>query len=86
MKGMLKWQIFVSWHLMIIRHFLTFMILILHDKNDYTFDGLQDAYDDLMIEFEEKSLKYKGIISKLKVEKEKLLKTKIDLENVVKNM
>ncbi|EOX94258.1 Uncharacterized protein TCM_003816 [Theobroma cacao] len=57
-----------------------------HDENDYSFDELQDAYDDLMFEFEEKMLKYKGIIAKLKVENENLVKTRIKLENNVKNM
>ncbi|EOY21650.1 Uncharacterized protein TCM_013663 [Theobroma cacao] len=57
-----------------------------HNENDYSFDELQDAYDDLMFEFEEKTLKYKGIISNLKVENEKLVKTKIELENMMNGM
>ncbi|EOY08732.1 Uncharacterized protein TCM_023839 [Theobroma cacao] len=33
------------------------------DGNSYSFDELQDAHDDLVFEFEEKTLKYKNIIS-----------------------
>ena len=42
--------------------------------NSYTFDELQDAFDDLVIEFEEMNSKHKKMISKLKVENYLLFK------------
>ncbi|XVF73884.1 hypothetical protein PTKIN_Ptkin13bG0016800 [Pterospermum kingtungense] len=51
-----------------------------NDLNSYTFDELQDAFDELALDFEKMNLRYKKIVSKLNIENEFLMKTKIDLE------
>ena len=50
------------------------------DSNPYTFDELQDAFEELAINFDSMNLRYKKIISKLNVENELLTNAKIDLE------
>ena len=50
------------------------------ESNAYTFDELQDAFEELAIDFETMNMKYKKMIAKLNVENEKLSKVKIDLE------
>ena len=50
------------------------------DSTPYTFDVLQDAFEELAIKFENMDLKQKKMISKFSVENEFLVKTKIDLE------
>ena len=47
----------------------------------YTFDELQDAFEDLVLEFENMRMKYSKMISKLKIKNEILLKTKNELDN-----
>ena len=54
--------------------------------NSYTFDELQDAFDDLAIEFEKMNSKHKKMISKLKIENDLLLKSKIEFENKNKDL
>ena len=49
--------------------------------NSYTFDELQDAFDDLVIEFEEMNSKHEKMISKLRAKNDLLLKSKLVLEN-----
>ncbi|KAL4378862.1 hypothetical protein GQ457_02G023850 [Hibiscus cannabinus] len=51
------------------------------DSNFYSFDELQDAFDELYLEFETMNSKFKKMISKLEVENDFLLKTKLDFEN-----
>ena len=53
------------------------------DLNPYTFDELQDAFEELAIDFESMNLRYKKIISKLNVENELLTNVKIDLEKKI---
>ncbi|XVF58844.1 hypothetical protein PTKIN_Ptkin07bG0098700 [Pterospermum kingtungense] len=50
-----------------------------NDLNSYTFDELQDAFHELALDFEKMNLRYKKIVSKLNIENEFLIKTKIDL-------
>ena len=47
---------------------------------------MQDAFEELAIDFESMNLKYKKMISKLNVENELLSKTKIDLEKIIDGM
>ncbi|KAL4346788.1 hypothetical protein GQ457_17G011520 [Hibiscus cannabinus] len=51
------------------------------ELNSYTFDELQDAFDELFLEFETMNSKFKKMISKLEFENDFLLKTKLDFEN-----
>ncbi|KAL4341205.1 hypothetical protein GQ457_08G025360 [Hibiscus cannabinus] len=51
------------------------------DSNSYSFYELQDAYDELYLELETMISKFKKMISKLEVENDLLLKTKLDFEN-----
>ncbi|KAL4354756.1 hypothetical protein GQ457_06G014340 [Hibiscus cannabinus] len=51
------------------------------DSNSYSLDELQDAFDELYLEFETMNSKFKKMISKLEVENDFLLKTKLDFEN-----
>ena len=44
------------------------------DSTPYTFDELQDAFDELAIDFESMNLRYKKMIFKLNVENELLSK------------
>ncbi|KAL4363059.1 hypothetical protein GQ457_04G019540 [Hibiscus cannabinus] len=46
------------------------------DSNSYSFEELQDAFDELFLEFEIMNSKFKKIISKLECENDFLLKTK----------
>ncbi|XVF61056.1 hypothetical protein PTKIN_Ptkin08bG0098300 [Pterospermum kingtungense] len=50
------------------------------NSNFYSFDELQDAFDELAIDFENMNYKHRNMISKLNIENEFLLKMKIDLE------
>ena len=50
------------------------------DSNVYTFDKLQDAFEELTIDFESMNMKYKKMIVKLNIENEFLSKAKSDLE------
>ena len=56
------------------------------DSTTYTFDELQDAFEELAIDFESMNMKYKKMISTLNVENELLSKTKIDLEKIIDGM
>ncbi|GMI69743.1 hypothetical protein HRI_000643600 [Hibiscus trionum] len=47
----------------------------------YSFDELQDAFDELFLEFETMNSKFKKMISKLEIENDFLLKTRVDFEN-----
>ncbi|KAL4312015.1 hypothetical protein GQ457_01G021740 [Hibiscus cannabinus] len=49
-------------------------------SNSYTFDELQEAYDELVFEFKASFSKNKKLISKLKLENERLSKTNLELE------
>ncbi|KAL4353560.1 hypothetical protein GQ457_06G007170 [Hibiscus cannabinus] len=49
-------------------------------SNSYSFDELQDAFDELYLEFETMNSKFKKMILKLEVENDFLLKTKLDFE------
>ncbi|KAL4366432.1 hypothetical protein GQ457_05G019620 [Hibiscus cannabinus] len=51
------------------------------DSNSYSFEELQDAFDELFLEFETMNSKFKKMISKLECENDFLLKTKLDFEN-----
>ncbi|KAL4278839.1 hypothetical protein GQ457_03G025240 [Hibiscus cannabinus] len=51
------------------------------DSNSYSFEELQDAFDELFLEFETMNSKFKKIISKLECENDFLLKTKLNFEN-----
>ncbi|KAL4290712.1 hypothetical protein GQ457_14G014160 [Hibiscus cannabinus] len=51
------------------------------DSNSYLFEELQDAFDELFLEFETMNSIFKKIISKLEFENDFLLKTKLDFEN-----
>ena len=50
------------------------------DSNAYTFDELQDAFEELVIDFESMNMKYKKMITKLNIENELLSKAKSDLK------
>ena len=50
------------------------------DFNAYTFDELQDAFEELVIDFESMNMKYKKMITKLNIENELLSTAKNDLE------
>ena len=52
----------------------------------YTFDELQDAFEELAIDFDSINLRYKKMISKLSVENELLTNAKIDLEKKIDGM
>ncbi|KAL4278981.1 hypothetical protein GQ457_03G031340 [Hibiscus cannabinus] len=52
-----------------------------YDSNSYSFDELQDAFDELYLEFVTMNSKFKKMISKLEIENDFLLKTKLDFEN-----
>ena len=56
------------------------------DSNSYTFDELQDAFEELAIDFKSMNLRYKKMISKLNVENELLTNAKIDLEKKIDGM
>ena len=56
------------------------------DSNSYTFDELQDAFEELAIDFESMNLKYKKMIFKLIMENELLTNTKVDLEKKIDSM
>ena len=56
------------------------------DSNTYTFDELQDAFEELAIDFESMNMKYKKMIAKLNIENELLSKAKNDLENNIDYM
>ena len=47
----------------------------------YTFDVLQDAFDNLVLKFETMRSKYSKMITKLKIENEILLKAEIELDS-----
>ncbi|KAK8523030.1 hypothetical protein V6N12_073741 [Hibiscus sabdariffa] len=49
-------------------------------SNSYTFDELQEAYDELVFEFKASLSKNKKLISKLKLENERLSKTNLVFE------
>ncbi|KAL4363351.1 hypothetical protein GQ457_04G019590 [Hibiscus cannabinus] len=51
------------------------------DSNSYPFEELQDAFDELYLEFETMNSKFKKMISKLEIENDFLLKTKLNFEN-----
>ncbi|GMI78148.1 hypothetical protein HRI_001484100 [Hibiscus trionum] len=51
-----------------------------NDPNAYSFDELQDAFNELYLEFETMNSKFKKMISKLEFENDFLLKTKLDFE------
>ncbi|KAL4340508.1 hypothetical protein GQ457_08G035970 [Hibiscus cannabinus] len=53
-------------------------------SNSYTFDELQDAYDELVFEFKASFSKNKKLISKLKLENERLSKTNLEFEAKLK--
>ena len=55
------------------------------DSTLYTFEELQDALEELAIEFEKINLKYKKMISKFNVENEFWIKEKIDMERKNEN-
>ena len=55
-------------------------------SNVYTFDELQDAFEELAIDFESMNMKYKKMIAKLNMENDFLSKAKIDLEKNIDNM
>ena len=57
-----------------------------YESNSYTFDELQDAFEELAIDFESMNMKYKKMIFKLNVENELLSNTKIDLEKKIDYM
>ncbi|KAL4361618.1 hypothetical protein GQ457_04G031650 [Hibiscus cannabinus] len=50
------------------------------ESNSYSFEELQDAFDELFLEFEAMNSKFKKMISKLEIENDFLLKTKLDFE------
>ncbi|KAK8686489.1 hypothetical protein V6N13_125514 [Hibiscus sabdariffa] len=50
------------------------------NSNSYTFDELQEAYDELVFEFKASFSKNKKLISKLKLENERLSKTNLEFE------
>ena len=50
------------------------------DSNSYTFHELQDAFEELAIDFESMNMKYKKMIAKLNIENELLFKAKNDLK------
>ena len=56
------------------------------DYNAYSFDELQDAFEELAIDFKSMNMKYKKMIAKLNVENELLFRTKIDLEKNIDSM
>ena len=56
------------------------------DSNPYIFDELQDAFEELAIDFESMNLRYMKMISKLNVENELLTNAKIDLEKKIDGM
>ncbi|KAL4342222.1 hypothetical protein GQ457_08G034060 [Hibiscus cannabinus] len=49
-------------------------------SNSYTFDDLQDAYDELVLEFKTSISKRKKLLSKINLENEILSKTNLELE------
>ena len=51
------------------------------ESNSYSFDELQDAFEKLAIDFENMNLRYKKMISKLKIENEILLNAKNELDD-----
>ncbi|GMI77659.1 hypothetical protein HRI_001435200 [Hibiscus trionum] len=51
-----------------------------NELNSYSFDELQDAFDELFLEFETMNSKFKKMISILEFENDFLLKTKLDFE------
>ncbi|KAK8635989.1 hypothetical protein V6N13_004700 [Hibiscus sabdariffa] len=53
--------------------------------NSYTFDELQDAYDELVYEFKASFSKNKKLVSKLKTENDLLLKTNLEFEARIKD-
>ncbi|KAL4312066.1 hypothetical protein GQ457_01G013580 [Hibiscus cannabinus] len=53
-------------------------------SNSYTFDELQEAYDELVFEFKASFSKNKKLISKLKLENERLSKTNLEFEEKLK--
>ncbi|GMI66175.1 hypothetical protein HRI_000286800 [Hibiscus trionum] len=54
-------------------------------SNSYTFDELQDAYDDLLLEFKASFSKNKKLISKIKIENDLLSKTNLEIEAKLKD-
>ncbi|KAL4333139.1 hypothetical protein GQ457_07G008300 [Hibiscus cannabinus] len=53
-------------------------------SNSYTFDELQEAYDELVFEFKASFSKNKKMISKFKLENERLSKTNLEFEAKLK--
>ncbi|KAL4353606.1 hypothetical protein GQ457_06G012830 [Hibiscus cannabinus] len=53
-------------------------------SNSYTFDDLQEAYDELVFKFKASFSKNKKLISKLKLENERLFKTNLEFEAKLK--
>ena len=56
------------------------------DFTPYTFNELQEAFEELAIELEKTNLKYKKMILKFNIENEFLMKTKVDLERQNENL
>ncbi|KAL4290833.1 hypothetical protein GQ457_14G020630 [Hibiscus cannabinus] len=52
-----------------------------NELDSYSFDELQDAFDELYLEFLAMNSKFKKMISKLEIENDFLLKTKLNFEN-----
>ncbi|KAL4363724.1 hypothetical protein GQ457_04G023960 [Hibiscus cannabinus] len=53
-------------------------------SNSYTFDELQDAYDELVFEFQDPFSKNEKLVSKLKTETDLLLKTNLEFGSKLK--
>ena len=56
------------------------------DSSGYSFDELQDAFDELAIDLEIMNVKYKKMIAKLSIENVMLTKAKIELEKNLDSM
>ena len=57
-----------------------------YDSSAYSLDELQDAFDELVVDFENMNVKYKKMIAKLSIENVMLTKAKIKLEKSIGSM